>query len=105
MTNITKLAVAALLGFTMFSTSAFADAAKGQKIYLKKMKAPCGFNGSKFAQSHTQKEWEDIYENGKLEEQINKLCPNIQKWNKKWDNDLFDFAHKYASDSGNIPSC
>lgn len=105
MTNITKLAVATLLGFTMFSTSAFADASKGQKIYLKKMKAPCGFNGTKFAQYHTQKEWEDIHTNGKLGEQIKKLCPNIQEWNQKWDNDLFDFAYKYASDSGNIPSC
>lgn len=105
MANITKLVVTILFGLAIFSTSVSADAAKGQKIYLKKMKAPCGFNGTKFAHSHTQKEWDDIHKDGKMEEQIKKLCPNIQEWNKKWDNDLFEFTHKYASDSGNIPSC
>ena len=40
MNTMTKLAVAALLGMTVFSSTASADVKKGPKIYLKKMKEP-----------------------------------------------------------------
>ena len=58
---MTKLAVAALLGMTVFSSTATADVKKGQKIYLKKLKAPCNIGGAQFAQKHTQDEWEELY--------------------------------------------
>ena len=41
-----------------------ADAAKGQKLYMKKMKASCGFSGAKFAAKHTVDEWTAIKEAG-----------------------------------------
>jgi len=69
MTKMTKLALAALLGLAVVSTTASADAAKGKKIYMKKMKAACGMSGAKFAAKHTQSEWEKIKGAGKFAEE------------------------------------
>ncbi len=104
MTKMTKLALAALLGLAVVSTTASADAAKGKKIYMKKMKAACGMSGAKFAAKHTQSEWEKIKGAGKFAEEIAKICPGV-KLKDKYINDVYDFAHEYASDSGNVPSC
>ncbi|MCW8820914.1 MAG: cytochrome C [Sulfurovum sp.] len=104
MNNITKLAVAALLGMTLLSSTASADVKKGQKIYLKKLKAPCGINGSQFAQKHTQDEWEAIHEAGKFSDEVKKICPKA-KIKSKYVPDVYDFVYEYASDSGNVPSC
>lgn len=105
MNTVMKLAVAALLGMTLLSSTASADVKKGQKIYLKKMKAPCGFNGVKFAQKHTQDEWEAIHEAGKFSDEVKKLCPKLKKFKKKYVPHVYDFAYEYASDSGNVPAC
>jgi len=105
MNNITKLAVAALLGMGLLSTTASADIKKGQKIYLKKFKAPCNMSGDKFAKKHTQDEWEEIYEAGKFADEIKKLCPKVKKVKEKYIPHVYDFSYEYASDSGNIPQC
>ncbi len=101
------IVAAGTLAISLLSTSAMADPAKGQKIYLKKLKKACGFNGAKMSAMHTQDEWEEIKESGKLEDEIIKLCPKVKKGylKKKWLDDLYDFFYKYASDSGNVPSC
>jgi hypothetical protein len=104
MNNITKLALAALLGLTLLSTTASADVKKGQKIYLKKLKAACGFSGAKFAHMHTQDEWEAINESGKFSDEVKKLCPKA-KMKPKYAPDVYDFVYEYAKDSGNVPSC
>ena len=104
MTNITKLALAALLGLAVFSVTASADVNKGKKIYMKKLKTPCGFTGAKFARIHTQDEWEAIKEAGKMGEEIKRICPKSQL-KPKYENDIYDFSYEYAKDSGNIPSC
>ena len=104
MNNFAKLAVAALLGMTLLSTTATADIKKGQKIYLKKLKAPCGFSGSKFAHKHTQDEWEAINEAGKFAAEVKKLCPKATI-KSKYVPHVYDFVYEYAKDSGNIPSC
>ncbi|MEA2048553.1 MAG: cytochrome C [Campylobacterota bacterium] len=104
MNKFTKLAVATLLGMALLSTTASADVKKGQKIYLKKLKAPCGFSGAKFAHKHTQDEWESIKEAGKFAEEVQKICPKA-KIKEKYVPDVYDFVYEYASDSGNIPSC
>jgi len=105
MTKFTKLAIAALLGLAVVSTTASADAAKGQKIYSKKLKKACGMNGAKFAAKHTQDEWEQIHKAGKMAEEIGKICPKATNYKAKYDNDIYDFANEFASDSGNVPSC
>ncbi|SFV52300.1 hypothetical protein MNB_SV-8-384 [hydrothermal vent metagenome] len=104
MTKFTKLALAALLGLAVFSTTASADVKKGQKLYMKKMKAACGFTGAKFAAKHTQDEWEAIKGAGKFAEEAAKICPGV-KIKPKYINDIYDFSYEYASDSGNVPSC
>ncbi len=104
MTKITKLAVATLLGVAVFSTTASADVAKGQKLYMKKMKASCGFSGAKFAAKHTQDEWEAIKGAGKFADEAAKICPGV-KVKDKYVPHIYDFAYEYASDSGNVPSC
>jgi hypothetical protein len=96
-------------GFVVMSltaTSASAGAEKGQKIYSKKLKKACGFNGAKFAAKHSQDEWEEIKEGGKFADEIKKICPNanVDKI-KKYLDDLYDFAYEYANDSGNVPAC
>lgn len=105
MNNITKLATAALLGMALLSTTASADIKKGQKIYLKKLKAPCNIGGSQFAHKHTQDEWEAIYEAGKFEAEVKKICPKVKKVKKKYIPHVYDFVYEYASDSGNVPQC
>lgn len=104
MNNITKLTVAALLGLTLLSSTASADVKKGQKIYLKKLKAPCSINGSQFAQKHTQDQWEAIQEAGKFADEVKKICPKATI-KAKYIPDVYDFVYEYASDSGNVPSC
>lgn len=104
MNNFAKLAVAALLGMTLLSTTASADIKKGQKIYLKKLKAKCGFSGAKFAHKHTQDEWEAINGAGKFAAEVKKLCPEATI-KAKYVPHVYDFVYEYAKDSGNIPSC
>ncbi len=109
MTKLTKLALAALLGMAVLSTTASANVEKGKKIYMKKLKASCGFSGAKFATKHTQDEWEKIKGAGKFKDEIVKICPKASKaagkLKDKYINDLYDFSYEYASDSGNVPSC
>ncbi len=106
MKNITKLALTALFGFALITTTVSAGSInKGQKIFSKKLKGACGFSGAKFAASFKQAEWEKIKADGKMEEEIKKLCPNIQTWEKKWEDHLFEFAYEYGADSGNEPAC
>jgi len=107
MTKFTKLALAALLGLAVVTTTASADADKGQKIYSKKLKKVCGMNGGDFAKKHTQEEWEKINEDGKLKDEIKSICTeaNVDKLKDKHLENLGDFVVEFASDSGNVPSC
>ncbi|MEY3002245.1 MAG: hypothetical protein RLZZ428_620 [Pseudomonadota bacterium] len=105
MKHITKLALAALLGTALLTSTVSADAKAGQRTYLKKLKAPCGFNGVKFAAKHTQDEWEAIKEGGKMMEEIQTICPKAKELKEKDVNAIYDFSYEYASDSGNVPSC
>ncbi len=106
MKKITTLAVAALLGMTMVATTASADAKKGQKIFAKMLKAPCGMTGAKFAAKHTQDQWEAIGA-GKMAAEISKICPKVKPGAipAAAMKDLNDFAYEFASDSGNVPAC
>ena len=97
----------AVLGLSFMSTSAFADAGKGQKLYLKKLKKACGFNGAVMSKKHTQAEWKAIEDGGKLKDEIKKLCPKVKDkaLKDKYMKHYFDFFYNFASDSGNVPSC
>ena len=105
MNKVLSLVATALLVSSIATTSAMANPAKGQKIYLKKLKKACGMNGAKMAGKHTQEEWEELKESGGLEAELKKQCPNIKDIKDKKLPDLFDFLYEYGSDSGNVPSC
>jgi len=104
MTKMTKIAVSALLGLAVLSTTASADVKKGQKLYMKKMKAVCGFSGAKFAAKHTQDEWTAVKAPADFVKEAEVLCPGV-KLKEKYAPHIYDFANEYASDSGNVPSC
>jgi len=105
MTKFSKVALAALFAFAVMGTTATADVAKGQKLFSKKLKGACGMTGAKFAAKHTQDEWKEIKDAGKMAETVQTICPKMKKFKDKWSNDIYDFSYEYASDSGNVPSC
>ncbi len=105
MKRLTAIVTAVIIGVATVSTQAVADPAKGQKLYLKKLKKKCGINGSKMAAKHTQAEWEAIGDGDRLDAEIKKICPKVKKIKSKYLPDLYDFFHEYASDSGNVPAC
>lgn len=101
---MTAVVVAALtVGFV--SAPVFADPGKGQKIFIKTMKKPCGMTGGDMALKHTQEEWQAIQDAGKLNEELMKFCPDAKPLKDKYVPHVFDFLHNYASDSGNVPAC
>lgn len=104
MNSITKIAIVVFAGLVAFPTAATADVNRGQKIYIKKLKAACGFDGGQFAIKHTQKEWADIKAVGKFADEIIKICPK-GKIDAKFLPDLYDFTYHYGRGSGNVPSC
>ena len=111
MKKTTSLLLAALVAGSVFSTSAMADAKKGQKYYLKKLKA-CkkdGLkNGALFAVKHDRAGWEKVKADNTLKAEWSKICPHGEKkFNKMKEKDvtnLYDFVWKFASD-GEVPSC
>ncbi|MDF1877328.1 cytochrome C [Sulfurimonas sp. SAG-AH-194-L11] len=111
MKKTTSLLLAAMVAGSVFTTSAMADAKKGQKYYLKKLKV-CkkdGLkNGAVFATKHSRQEWASIKESGKLQDEWKSICSHgvkkINKMKEKDINNLYDFVWKYASD-GEVPSC
>lgn len=111
MSNLGKIALATLIGLSTLTTTVYADAGKGQRIYQKKLKSVCGMNGGVFAAKHTQMEWEDAKAEGTLTEVMTEACPagkdffESDKFKQKFMQHLYDFVNDFASDSGNIPSC
>jgi len=105
MSKLFSLLVVAIFSIGIFTTSAFADAGKGQKIYIKDLKPACGFDGGTMAKKHTQSEWKAIQDAGKLNEELLKQCPEAKPLKDAYIEHVFDFLHNYASDSGNVPAC
>ena len=105
MKKLAGIALSVMVGVGMISTVAMADADKGQKLFVKKLKKGCNATGAKVAGMHTQDEWEEINDAGKLKEEIEKICPDVKGVKDDYLPHLYDFFHKFGSDSGNVPSC
>jgi len=107
MNKLIKLILASLIALSISTTVASADVAKGQKLYLKKLKAACSVNGAKMASKHSQNEWEEIGKGEALATEIKKLCPTTKDkaLKSKYLEHYYDFFFEYANDSGNVPSC
>lgn len=107
MNKMIKIALGATLLLSLGATVASADVAKGQKLYTKKLESACGITGAVMAGKHTQAEWTEINEAGKLADEIKTICPNVDDGalKDKYLPNYFDFFKEYGSDSGNVPSC
>ena len=105
MKNLAKIVLTSVLVIMIGSSVASADVAKGQKLYLKKLKGSCGMNGAQMAAKHSQMEWESVKNN--LAAEIKNICPDAKDGalKEKYLPHYFDFFYEYANDSGNVPSC
>ena len=106
MNSIAKIALGATLLLSLGTTSASADADKGQKYFTKKLKGACGISGAALAGKHTQAEWQAIGKAGVAAE-IKAICPKAKDsaFKEKYIEHYYDFVFTYGSDSGNIPAC
>jgi hypothetical protein len=105
-----QLLIICMLGmFTTVSLPALhaSDLKKGQKIFKKKFRKSCRFSGVRFARTHTQDEWEEIWDEGKFPQEAKRICPrlNLKKIKKKWWPYVYEFSHEYAKDGSHVPHC
>jgi len=105
MNRLMKLILSGAITLAVSSTVANANVAKGQKLFVKKLKSDCGMTGAKIAAKHSQDEWEAINDAGKLSDEIKTLCPKVKSVKEKFIPHYYDFFYEYANDSGNVPSC
>jgi hypothetical protein len=105
--KLLKIIMAGALALGIVSSTLSADSVKGQKLFSKLLKEPCGMTGAKFAAKHSQEEWKELKTAGKFEEEIIKICPNVKAGdiNTSVQENLSDFVIEFANDSGNVPSC
>jgi hypothetical protein len=102
---LTLLVLALFISATV-PTAVMASAKKGQRIFKKKLRKKCGFSGVRFTRTHTQREWEEIYESGNFKKETQSICPRlkVEGIKKSWWKHLYDFSYKYAKD-GAVPKC
>jgi hypothetical protein len=110
MKSIVNITLVALVASSLMSTSAFADAEKGKKLYQKNLKEICGFTGGVFAAKFKQADWDKAYKAGTLNKKMEEACPAGKEFfesdkYKKVEEHMYNFVHDFAKDSGNIPSC
>ena len=105
--RLLKIIMTGSLVLGVAATSLSADAVKGQKLFSKLLKEPCGMTGAKFAAKHTQDEWKELKASGKFEAEVIKICPNVKAGDLSPSaiENIIDFSIEFASDSGNVPSC
>ena len=78
MNKLLKTVLASAVVLAVSTTVASADANKGQKLFTKKLKSVCGITGAAMAAKHTQEEWEEINEAGKMSDEIKTICPSVK---------------------------
>ena len=107
MNKLLKTVLASVMILAVSTTVASADVNKGKKLYMKKLKKHCGISGAAMAGKHTQGEWTDIREAGKMAQEIKTICPKVKDSaiKDKYMEHYYDFFKEYGSDSGNVPSC
>ncbi|MCK4442745.1 MAG: cytochrome C [Sulfurovaceae bacterium] len=98
MKKLFNITISTLLGLNLITTSSSADVTKGENIYNQKLKAKCKISGKNFAIKHSQDEWEEIYDAGKLNEEIKKICHGSNIDEKSLPH-IYDFAYENANDS------
>ncbi len=106
-----KKIVIAFIALTL-SFGVMADAAKGQKYYLKYLRPHFGYNGQKFAEQYLKVEWKRMFKDDakRFIKVYSKKFPKSAEFLqsndfKKIAPHIRDFAVKFAADSGALPSC
>jgi hypothetical protein len=94
-----------LLSALMISSNLLASPAKGQEVLERVLKSGCSLSLSDIAAKHTQQEWEELKESGKLKSELMKFSKKMEKIKEDEISDVFDFLYEYAKDSGLLPSC
>jgi hypothetical protein len=104
-----RLSLLILMGLNIpvVAVSHSAQLNKGQKIFKKKMRRYCGFSGVRFARNHTPDEWEEIWDDGKFQEETKKICPRLklEKIKKSWWEPVYEFTHEYGKGGSHVPHC
>jgi hypothetical protein len=105
--KLLKIIMVGTLALGITASTLSADAVKGQKLFSKLLKDPCGMTGAKFAAKHSQEEWKALKESGKFEEELIKICPSVKAGDVKesLQEHIIDFSIEFANDSGNVPAC
>jgi len=79
---------------------------KGEEIYKKRLKKICDTTKAELSEHYSQDEWEAFASEGKFENAIFEICPQIEpSYNKDWSEDLYQFYYQNARDSEEIPEC
>ncbi|MEA2048552.1 MAG: hypothetical protein U9O64_08935 [Campylobacterota bacterium] len=103
------LSLITVVAVSMMGTPSIASASveKGQKLYKKKLRKYCRISGVRFARTHTQDEWEELYEDGEFEKETYKICPKLKpgKIKKEWWDDIYDFTYEYGKGGSHVPKC
>jgi len=111
MKKYTRLLSVAIFGITLVSSTAYADPIKGERILSNMLRKAggCKLQEFRIAMVHSKKEWEDIYKSGKMEAEINKICPSMKQLpiieNQQYKKDVFDYLEYYSRDGGSLPKC
>ena len=104
--NVIKPLIRTVLICSFVTTFLFSDAHGGRKIYVKNLKEICLMSSLAFASTHSQDEWEDIYDAGEFVNEVKKICPKMTfEYEKEWTESLYHFSYQYANDSESVPSC
>lgn len=104
--KIMKSLLKVLFIVSLLTSFSFSDVHEGRKIYVKNLKKICLMTSLVFAGSHSQDEWEEIYDANEFVNEVKKICPNItSEYNRKWTDMLYNFTYQYANDSESVPSC
>jgi len=92
--------------FILFCTSLEASISGGKRLYLEKLREPCGFTGDKMGLMYSRKEWRYFFRSHMLNLEIKRICPNSELLiEKKEIANMYDFLKTFAKDSNNIPDC
>ena len=108
MKKITQYFLALLLGLTLLSSSASADAFKGGRILGNAMlHGSCPMILADLAGTHVRDEWAKIVQEGKLQETITQICPKakVDPIPEKDMKDVLDYLQYYSRGGGALPSC
>ena len=104
------IAIMSLLVFSLACSVVSADPIKGEKLLIKAIHDDCVLPAPRIAMMHSQEEWDTIYKNGKMEEEVAKLCQRktalkpFDSRYPKYAEYIHEYMDHYANDSGAIPA-